>query len=120
MAVSVYEQMSQILDEYDDEVKQVSRESMKEEARDASKKLRAGSPKKTGAYASGWGSKQLDADTTVVYNKKMPGLTHLLENGHVIRNKKGDFGRAPAHPHIAPVAAWAEGDLVQRIERKLK
>ena len=49
MAVSVYEQMSQILEEYDDEVKQVSRESMKEEARDASKNHRAGSPKKTGA-----------------------------------------------------------------------
>ena len=61
-----------------------------------------------------------DADTTVVYNKKMPGLTHLLENGHVIRNKKGTYGRVAARKHIAPVAAWAEGDLVQRIERKLK
>ena len=69
MAESVTVQMQRILDEYDDEVKQVSRESMKEEARDVSKKLRASSPKKTGAYASGWGSKQLDADTTVVYNK---------------------------------------------------
>lgn len=120
MAVSVYEQISQILDEYDDKVKQASRESMKEEARDVSKKLRASSPKKNGAYASGWGSKQLDADTTVVYNKKMPGLTHLLENGHVIRNKKGTYGRVAARKHIAPVAAWAEGDLVHRIERKLK
>lgn len=120
MAVSVYEQMSQILGEYGDEVKEVSRESMKEEGRDVSKKLKGVSPKKSGAYASGWGSKQLDADTTVVYNKKMPGLTHLLENGHVIRNKKGTYGRVAARKHIAPVAAWAEGDLVQRIERKLK
>lgn len=120
MADSVTVQMQRILDEYDDEVKQASRESMKEEARDVSKKLRAVSPKKTGAYASGWGSKQLDADTAVVYNKKMPGLTHLLENGHVIRNKKGTYGRVAARKHIAPVAAWAEGDLVQRIERKLK
>ena len=119
MAESVTVQMQRILDEYDDEVKQVSRESMKEEARDASKKLRAGSPKKTGAYASGWGSKQLDADTTVVYNKKMPGLTHLLENGHVIRNKKGTYGRAPAHPHIKPVEQWAINELPAEIEREL-
>ena len=120
MADTITAQLNKILDDYSDEVKDVARKDAKESAREAAKDLRSSSPKKTGDYASGWGSKELDADTTVVYNKKMPGLTHLLENGHVIRNKKGTYGRVAARKHIAPVAAWAEGDLVQRIERKLK
>jgi hypothetical protein len=52
---------------------------------------------------------------TVVYNRTMPGLTHLLENGHVIRNKKGDYGRTSGKKHIKPVEEWAVDELPRRI-----
>ena len=120
MAVSVYEQMSQILEEYGEEVRDVARKNEIKSARASAKDLRNTSPKKSGDYASGWTAKQLDADTAVAYNRKMPGLTHLLENGHVIRNKKGDFGRAPAHPHIAPVEAKEGEQFVENIKRDLQ
>lgn len=120
MADSVTEQLTRILDEYGDEVKQVARKEAKQAGRDTSKKLRSVSPKKTGDYASGWSVKQIDEDTVTVYNRKMPGLTHLLEHGHLIRNKKGDFGRAPAHPHIAKVEAEQVQQFVNNVERDLQ
>lgn len=119
MADTITAQLSKILDDYSDEVKNVARKDAKESAREAAKDLRSSSPKKTGDYASGWSSKQLDADTSVVYNRKAPGLTHLLEKGHVIRNKKGTYGRAPAHPHIAPVAERMEQEFINKVERDL-
>ena len=120
MAESVTEQLTRILDEYGDEVKEVARKDAQKAGRNAARDLRSGYPRKTGDYASGWASKQVDADTVTVYNRKMPGLTHLLENGHVIRNKKGTFGRAPAHPHIAPVEAKQVQQFIDNVERDLQ
>ena len=114
MAETITAQLNRILNDYSDEGKDA-----KEAAREAAKDLRSSSPKKTGEYASGWSSKQLDADTAVVYNRKAPGLTHLLEKGHLIRNKKGTYGRAPAHPHIAPVAERMEQEFINKVERDL-
>ena len=120
MANSVAEQLTRILDEYGDEVKQVARKDAQKAGRDTAKDLRNVSPKKSGDYASGWGTKQVDADTVTVYNRKMPGLTHLLEKGHLIRNKKGTYGRAPAHPHIAPVEAKQVEQFISNVERDLQ
>ena len=120
MANSVAEQLTRILDEYGDEVKEVARKDAQKAGRDTAKDLRNVSPKKSGDYASGWGTKQVDADTVTVYNRKMPGLTHLLEKGHLIRNKKGTYGRAPAHPHIAPVEAKQVQQFIDNVERDLQ
>ena len=38
----------------------------------------------------------------VVYNKKLYRLSHLLENGHFILNKKGHIGWASPRPHFQP------------------
>lgn len=37
-----------------------------------------------------------------VYNKKNYRLSHLLENGHLILNKKGGIGWAAPQPHFRP------------------
>ena len=69
----------------------------------------------SGKYAAGWTSK---ADTGrlsaqgVIYNADEPGLPHLLEHGHALRQG----GRAPGRPHIAPV----EEQLVREFEQKVK
>ena len=122
MADSVTEQLTRILDEYGDEVKEVARKDAKKAGRETSADLRNVSAGMFGSgdYSSGWAYKQVDEDTVTVYNRKMPGLAHLLEKGHVIRNKKGEYGRAPAHPHIADVEAKQTDKFVQNAVNDLQ
>lgn len=122
MADSVTEQLTRILDEYGDEVKKVARKDAKKAGRETSADLRNVSAGMFGSgdYSSGWAYKQVDEDTVTVYNRKMPGLAHLLEKGHVIRNKKGEYGRAPAHPHIADVEAKQTDQFVQNVVNDLQ
>ena len=119
MVDSVEVQLTQILDEYMNVVGDVVEKAERKTARDAVQKLKGTSPRKTGDYASGWSSKKVGKDM-VVYNRKAPGLTHLLENGHVIRNKTGTYGRAPAKKHIAPVANEASQEFEENIRRGLR
>lgn len=59
-----------------------------------------------GRYVSGWTTKvektYNGGYSEVVYNETDWQLTHLLENGHLIVNKKNGTGWASAHPHIEP------------------
>lgn len=119
MRKGVAVQLEDLLNEYNQTVQDATDKSIKATAREAVQRLRNGSPEKTGDYAKGWATKAT-REGAVVYNKTDGQLTHLLENGHVIRNKKGTYGRAPAHPHIAPVEAWAANDLPNRIKRELE
>lgn len=76
--------------------------AIKETATETVMKLRNTSPVKTGSYAKGWKVGTRRGSDYIVHNATDYQLTHLLENGHVIRNKKGTYGRAPAHKHIKP------------------
>jgi len=92
-----------ILEEYENDVEAAMEPVLKKTAQTARAELRANSPKNTGEYAKGW---QYEQEKTrhgtryTIYNGTKPGLTHLLENGHAVRN---GTSRAPAHPHIKPV-----------------
>ena len=124
MADSIAVQLGRIFDEYSQEVVDAANKSIEKVSRQAVQKLRNSSPRKTGSYARGWG-KKLEGGiggirTVVVHNKTDYQLTHLLENGHVVRNKKGTYGRAPAHPHIKPVEQWSIDELPAEIERALQ
>ena len=116
---SVTAQMTEILNDYSKEVKDVSRKSVKTTSKDTAQRLRDTSAKKTGEYAQGWGAKRIDEDTYVTYNRTMPGLTHLLEKGHVIVNKKGQFGRVPGDHKIKEAEEWGASELEMRITRGL-
>lgn len=124
MAESIAVQIQKILDEYNEDVKQAANQSIEKVAKEGVSKLRATSPKRKGKYARGWGLKREGGIggiiTVIIHNKTAYQLTHLLERGHVIRNKKGIYGRAPAHPHIKPVEEWAINELPAEIERELK
>ena len=102
-------QMNDILTEYNREAQQAVDESAKEAAELCKNQLKNTSPKRPGhgEYARSWTIKTervgLSTNYTV-HNAKHYQLTHLLENGHVVRNKKGTYGRAHPIKHIAPAA----------------
>ena len=77
---------------------------MKEYADKTVNIVKTNSPKgRRGKYAQGW---RVLANNTklgyeaVVWNETDWQLTHLLENGHLIVNKRGGVGWASSHPHI--------------------
>ena len=115
---SVSIQMKQILDEFDEKVNKVLEEAANETADEAADKLRNTSPRKSGEYAEGWTVKR-EGDGDVVVHNTHYQLTHLLENGHVIRNKKGTYGRTSGIKHIKPVETWANKEFQNKIERGL-
>ena len=115
---SVAIQMEQILDEFDDKVNRVLNEAAVETADESADKLRNTSPRKSGEYAEGWTVKK-EGDGNVIVHNTHYQLTHLLENGHVIRNKKGTYGRTSGIKHIKPVETWANKEFQNKIERGL-
>ena len=117
---SVEVQMQKLLEQVDKDIQKAMDESMKQVAKESVSKLKNSSPRKTGKYARGWTTKQIDKNGIVVHNSKHYQLTHLLENGHVIRNKYGTYGRTSGIKHIQPVEQWASDELPLRIMEKIE
>lgn len=125
MAESISVQMQRIMDAYGDHVKDVWQVAVNRVAKESVQKLRSTSPKgRTGSYARGWSLKRVAARhglaDVVVHNRTDYQLTHLLENGHLIRNKYGEYGRTNGVKHIAPVEDWANNELPNEIKRELE
>lgn len=120
---SVALQMADILDDYSRDVKKATNDAIENTSKQSVQKLKNTSPKKSGKYARGWATKKersRDGIVTVtVHNKTDYQLTHLLENGHVIKNAKGEYGRFNGIKHIAPVEEWAASELPLEIEKEL-
>lgn len=126
MEKTVEQQMNKILTDYSKEVVQDTNESFKSASKEAVQKLKNTSPRRTvkgGKYAKSWTTttekgNSFKTDTVIVHNK-VYYLTHLLENGHVISNGRGEYGRTQPIKHIAPVEDWAADELPNMITRKL-
>lgn len=116
---SVSLQMEQLLDDYSEEVQKVTDEAIRKTVKDAVEMLREKSPQASGRYAKGWTAKSTGTWSRVVYNKADYQLTHLLENGHVVKNQYGTWGRVDGIKHIKPVEEWAGDELQIRISRGL-
>lgn len=110
-------EVEKILEEYGENVQQNINDIVKKMPQKGAQTLRgqSGMFGGTGKYAKGWTSKaetgRLSAQGTI-YNQALPGLPHLLENGHANRNG----GRTAGRVHIAPV----EDALVKEFESKVK
>lgn len=98
-----------------------------ETASKTSAELRTTSPSDTGAYRRSWTSDYKYTKiagrktyTNVVYNEEHYRLTHLLENGHVIRNKHGTYGTTKPQKHIEPAQDHAEQIFMSLVTRELK
>jgi len=107
-----------ILNEYVDEVTDNIPEIAEKVGKIGVQALRASSKSSfggTGKYAAGWTSQTEHgrlSTTVTIYNGRLPGLPHLLENGHA---KRGG-GRVPGKAHIAPV----EQKLIKEFEEKIE
>jgi len=119
----IEKQLTDILNEYVKEVDEISNDTMEKTAKETVKDLRNTSPKRTGDYARDWAVKTErgagGSKVFTVHNRKHYQLTHLLEKSHVIRNKKGEYGRSTPQPHIAPARDRAEQKLIAELEKKL-
>lgn len=127
MQVTLQAQLQEILEDYTAEVKKTVNDAMDTVSKEGVQKLKSTSPKRSGKgkhYANGWAVKKargsLGIDDVLIYNKTKPQLTHLLENGHVIANAHGTYGRVNGTKHIAPVEEWAAEELPAEIIRGLE
>lgn len=74
-----------------------------------------------GDYANSWTYERLPNGNYKVYNKDHYQLTHLLEYGHVIKNKKQgpEYGVVRGRAHIAPstqkIAQIFEKDVIRKV-----
>lgn len=109
-----------MMEEYASEVAADTKAEAKAVAKEAVKELKQTSPEgpgsRKGHYKDGWASK-VESENVVsigirIYNKKKPGLTHLLEKGHA---KRGG-GRVEGIPHISK----AEKNAIDAYEKRLK
>lgn len=123
MAKTVEQQLDLILADYNRDVIRATNEAFESVGKSSVQELKNTSPKRKGKYARSWTMTTekgggLKCNTVVIHNK-MYQLTHLLENGHIIRNAKGTYGRTSPQKHIAPVEESAAEELPDAIKRKL-
>lgn len=119
LASEVMKELMEFKDLTEEEFEQIA----KEVAKEGTKKLKSTSPKgrgsRKGHYADGWGVSYFRKGNGkfqfVVHNKKKPGLTHLLENGHALNIGE----RARAIVHIKPVEEWCNEEFERRVEMRL-
>ena len=114
-------QLVQAMTAYTDDVKTGISVGLKDVGETALKKVKAGSPVRTGKYKRGWKLTIEDGSgvmrVTVRQGKHGAPLTHLLENGHRTRTMKG---WVKAYPHILAVEEWAASEAVKVVEKAVK
>lgn len=107
-----------ILDEFAKTSQEVADKAVTEVAKDTAKKLKRAGRSNWNKYPKGWTAKieqhRLYTEA-VVYNAKYAGLTHLLENGHVLRRGGRTVGYVNGIEHIAPVNDEVETELVKKL-----
>lgn len=110
--------IQKVLQEYGEEVNLQTEEAVKAVTKKGVKAVKSAAKSTFGGegdYAKGWTSQVETGRFSaqgVIYNKDVPGLPHLLENGHA---KRGG-GRVPGRVHIAPV----EEKLVETFQKDLE
>jgi len=107
---AVREYTADVVEEIDRQAIKIANKTVKELKRTSPRRFHGGRH-----YADGWGRRKVDG-AQVVYNKTKPGLTHLLEHGHLMRN--GD--RTRAFPHIFPAEQTAIKAYEKAVEQAIE
>lgn len=128
------EQMKKILDDMTIETRKKIEKVADDSSEYGLKLIKKRSPRdskrkssKTGKrrYASGWRYEKEYVGALIVkhtlHNVNEPTLTHLLENGHVVKNQFGTYGRVRAIPHIEvtenDTADYFERNVIKELEK---
>ena len=124
MAKDISAQMRDILAKYVKEVETDVEDAAQEAADYTTNELKSTSPSGKGKakYRSGWTCRRMSHGMItrfVIYNRNAPGLTHLLEKGHVVKNQYGTYGRARAIPHIEATEQRGLEKFEQAIRMKI-
>ena len=107
--------LSEALYEVNTECNEILFKCMSKAMRQAKKDVVNSSPVLTGEYKKGWSvrTKRLKYGFDgVIYNKTHPRLTHLLNNGHIVRNQFGTYEREEGDNHITNARDRAEEYLL--------
>lgn len=105
-----------ILEDYAGEITQNIDEITEKVAKEGVKAVKSGAKAKFkgNKYWKGWAvevERKRLWTTATIYNKKLPGLPHLLEHGHAQRGG----GRVAGRAHIEPV----EKTIIEKYEREI-
>lgn len=116
-------QLNDILTLYAADITKGVKADVKKVASQTARKLRNGSPERTGEYARNWSTKKMFEDVNesryTVYNKKPTyRLTHLLEDSHWNRNHTRMV--VPEQKHIKPVEEWAQREFEKRVKETIE
>ena len=118
---SIAEQVREIYENYNQELAQEVKKVTEEVAKETAAELRANSRKDSGKYARGWKAK-VESGTVakdakaIVHNTTAPQLSHLLENGHIIKNHHGKYGRVNGDGVIAAANSKAEANYINKLK----
>lgn len=113
--------ISDVLEAYGDELQENIGEAVKTVSKKGAQAVRQAAQQTfggSGAYARGWTSRAETGRVSAqgfIYNKDLPGLPHLLENGHA---KRGG-GRVPGRARIKPVEEEIVKDFIKAVEKSV-
>lgn len=107
------------LTKYSKDVAERIKKDVEEVTNQCIAEIRMRSPIKSGKYKKGWRKRvefrNNDALRIRIFNAKAPGLTHLLEFGHISKNGTGRvYGFVDEYEHIYPAKERAEKALEEK------
>ena len=121
MGNDIDKEIANILDDYSDNAVRKIEQAEKSAADLVIRELKARAPRDKGktGYQSSFAKKKTGSGKSTTYTiySKIPGMTHLLENGHAIANQHGRYGgRTRGTKHWAP----AEQEGIQKFEQEVR
>ena len=108
--------ISDILNEYSQDIQDGITQAAEDIAKDGANELKAKSPKRTGKYSKGWRVDKRSGKGfvhTTIYNATNWQLTHLLEKPHLLRNGK----KSTPIVHIEPVEQKCINNFKKKVEK---
>ncbi len=104
---------------YAHDVKEKVEDAKNETAQQIKKEITKDSPEKRPSYKKGWRIKRT-SKRLIVHNKTDYQLTHLLEYGHILKNRGRNVGETGVHPHIRPAEQRGIKDYLKKIKKAVK